>query len=234
MPKCVHSLPDSDGFATTQGQLPSDSFSGNLSSLIDVETELLDSASSSSILFGDIGKDFRARTSSSAASEESGDWELDYVREILENADLAVKEFALGEKANVISPYLFKRLENNKMERNKGEFSKLLRKVLFDCVCESMDLRCQQLFVGSGNKVWARGVIMFERKERLAEELYKEIVSWKSMVELMVDEVIDKDMSSKHGKWVGFEFEAFEEGLEIGNEILTCLVDELVCDFLIL
>ncbi|KAL2500745.1 putative serine/threonine-protein kinase-like [Forsythia ovata] len=44
----------------------------------------------------------------------------------------------------------------------------------------------------------------------------------------MVDEVVEKDMSTKDGQWVEFEIEAFEEGVEIENRILASLVDELV------
>jgi hypothetical protein len=38
-------------------------------------------------------------------------------------------------------------------------------------------------------------------------------------------------MSTRYGKWLDFSIEAFEEGLEIENGILTSLVDELVSDF---
>ncbi|KAL2551437.1 putative late blight resistance protein-like protein R1B-17 [Forsythia ovata] len=51
------------------------------------------------------------------------------------------------------------------------------------------------------------------------------------IAELMVDEVVDKDMNTKDGQWVEFEIQAFEEGVEIENRILASLVDELVDDF---
>ncbi|KAK4366847.1 hypothetical protein RND71_014727 [Anisodus tanguticus] len=49
---------------------------------------------------------------------------------------------------------------------------------------------------------------------------------WTSMEELMVDEVVDKDMSTQRGKWTDFSFEAFEEGVDIENGILSSLMDE--------
>jgi hypothetical protein len=51
------------------------------------------------------------------------------------------------------------------------------------------------------------------------------------MGDMMVDELVDQDMSTRYGKWLDFSIEAFEEGLEIENGILTSLVDELVSDF---
>ncbi|KAH0994390.1 hypothetical protein GBA52_018254 [Prunus armeniaca] len=51
------------------------------------------------------------------------------------------------------------------------------------------------------------------------------------MAELHVDELVDKDMSTQRGRWLDFDIETFEEGLEIEKEILNSLVDELVSDF---
>ncbi|KAL5786741.1 hypothetical protein ACOSQ2_009133 [Xanthoceras sorbifolium] len=202
--------------------------------LVESETRLFDSASSK--MAGDIAGRHTSRTFSFVDVKESGNWELDYVREIVGSAELMVHEYALGQTDQVITPNLFNHLENQENEtgRNGQEQSKLGRKALFDCICECLNIRCWQLFVGSC-KVWTKSSsTLFRRKSRLAEELYKEIVSWKSMGDLMVDELVDKNMSTQSGKWIDFDIEAFEEGVEIENWILTSLVEELVYDFLLL
>ncbi|GFY89032.1 hypothetical protein Acr_06g0009720 [Actinidia rufa] len=147
---------------------------------------------------------------------------------------LAIKDFVLDRVNKVITPSLFDQLANPKAgyDENAEEYSKLERKVLFDCVRECLEARSGQLFVGS-YKACSRWAALSRGNRCLAEELYKEISSWTSMGEgdLMVDELVDKDMSSWHGRWVDFGIEAFEEGADIEKEILTSLVDELVADF---
>ncbi|KAK4406719.1 hypothetical protein Sango_0678400 [Sesamum angolense] len=149
------------------------------------------------------------------------------------NAELMLEEFALGRVHTVISPDFFHQLENQKMEPKKstGEHFKIQRKLLYDCVGECLEARCECLLTGS-QKVWAKQMTLFHKKQRLADELYREISSWKNIEELMVDELVDKDMSCRNGKWTDFETEAFEEGVEIEKRILTSLVDELIPDFL--
>ena len=66
----------------------------------------------------------------------------------------------------------------------------------------------------------------------MAEELYKEILGWQSMGDLMVDELVDQDMCTSYGKWLDFSIEAFEDGVDIEDGILTSLVNELVSDLL--
>ncbi|KAL2536939.1 hypothetical protein Fot_18330 [Forsythia ovata] len=194
------------------------------------DVELSDTASSLSV--GTISRTMLSTLFASTTLKESSPWELQYIRDMLSNAELLLEEFALGQSHKMVTPDLFDQLENQNMESNKNteEFFMLERKVVFDCVCECLELRCRQLFAGSC-KAWTKQTMLFQRKEWLAEELYREISSWTNMDELMVDEVVDKDMSTKDGRWVEFEIEAFEEGVEIENRILTSLVDELVDDF---
>lgn len=163
----------------------------------------------------------------------SDDWELQYVRDVLSKAELAFENFALGVAPVVITPNLYNNLEieENIKDRNGPEHFKLERKVLFDCMNECLELKLKQVVVGS-SKTWVSWTKLFENGS-LAEELWKEIESWKCMEEWMVDELVDKDMSTQHGKWLNFDQEANEEGLEIEKGILTSLVDELVSDFLI-
>lgn len=160
----------------------------------------------------------------------SSNWELEYLRFILSNVELASESFALGNTEKIIAPNLFDIWENqqNTRERKGEECLKLQRRVMFDYVDESLNMRCRQINVG----VWAGWPALYQRKDRLAQELYKEIMGWKSMGELKVDELVERDMSTQYGKWLDFELEAFEEGIEIEKGILTSLLDELVSDLL--
>ncbi|XP_004494537.1 uncharacterized protein [Cicer arietinum] len=165
----------------------------------------------------------------------SSNMELEYVQNILGNAEFMAEEFVMGRTNTVIMPNLFDLLENHQSTRSsycEEEYSKLERKVLFDYVSECLELRCEQAFVGRC-KAWPKWVTSIQKKNILAEELYKEMVSFKNMEEVMVDELVCKDMSTGYGKWLDFDFEAFEEGLEVEGDILTCLIDELVSELLI-
>lgn len=199
------------------------------SQLAEAEAELSDSVSSISILNMNT-KDLPS-ASYLTDSKVSVSWELEYMREILYEAALTLEGFAAGHAHKFMTPNFFDQMENQqpRSETTGEESSKLGRKVLFDYLVEFLDLRSGQLFGGSC-KAWAKWATLIEKKGLLAEELYSEILSWRSMGEFMVDELVDKDMSTQYGKWIDFKFEAFEEGVEIENIILTSLVDELVDD----
>uniref|UniRef100_A0A5B6YL43 DUF4378 domain-containing protein n=1 Tax=Davidia involucrata TaxID=16924 RepID=A0A5B6YL43_DAVIN len=181
--------------------------------LVEADAELSDSASSTSTRTHFVG---------------STRWELEYVKEILCNVELMFKDFALGRAREIINPHLFDQLENRKGVLGSH---KLKRKVLFDCVGECMDLRCRR-YAGGGSRRWAKGLSVVRRKEQLAEQVYKEISGWRGMGDCMVDELVDKDMSCQCGRWIDFEVEAFELGVEIESRILDSLVDEVVADVL--
>ncbi|KAL2231274.1 UNVERIFIED_CONTAM: hypothetical protein Sindi_1721800, partial [Sesamum indicum] len=196
----------------------------------DGDAEISDTASSFSV------RNISETVESSLYMPDTTDtfcWELQYIEHILCNADLMLEEFAVGRVHTVISPDFFHQLENKKLGPKKsiGEHFKIQRKLLYDCVGECLEVRCECLLNGS-QKVWAKQMTLFHKKQQLADELYREISSWKNIEELMVDELVDKDMSCRNGKWTDFESEAFEEGVEIGKRILTSLIDELIQDFL--
>ncbi|RZC88112.1 hypothetical protein C5167_015916 [Papaver somniferum] len=198
---------------------------------VEFETELSDSASFP----------FRAgvsceQTITFGATDyaRSDKWELDYVREILSNVELMFKDFTLGRAREIINPHLFDQLESRKywprvsaVEDEKE--SKLRRRTLFDCVGECLDLRCRR-YVGGGSAKWAKGLAMVRRTDWLANEVYKEVSVWRAMEDLSMDDVVDKDMSSQFGRWLEFEPEEFEVGLDVEKRILSSLVDELVVD----
>ncbi|KAL1212771.1 hypothetical protein V5N11_021324 [Cardamine amara subsp. amara] len=69
-----------------------------------------------------------------------------------------------------------------------------------------------------------------ESRDWLAEELNREIHGLKKMRDMMMDELVDKDMSSSEGRWLDFEKEVYEEGIDIEGDIVSSLVDDLVND----
>lgn len=159
----------------------------------------------------------------------SSQWEFDYIKELLMHTELVLEDFSFGHTQNVINAHLFDQLENQ--NKNMDPFLKLQRKALFDCVSACLESSRDRAFNGSYEE-WAKWSTMFQRKDLLADEIQKEICGWTKMEDLMVDEVVDKDMSTRDGKWLDFEAEALEEGVVIENAILTTLIDEMVTDFL--
>ncbi|WOH15866.1 hypothetical protein DCAR_0935412 [Daucus carota subsp. sativus] len=154
-------------------------------------------------------------------------WELEYVKTILCNTETMFKDVSAGRTSEIIDPRLFDQLETQ-----KGELC-LQRKVIFDCVGECMDLRFRK-YVGGGYKAWEKGLSMARREDWLAEEIHREISSWEAMGDCMVDELVDKDMSSQCGRWLDFSVEASELGAEIERRILNSLLNEVISDILVL
>ncbi|KAH1147166.1 hypothetical protein GLYMA_15G144100v4 [Glycine max] len=192
------------------------------------DTELSDSASSTSA-----GNPMRKRTSTCSVTRfgRSSTWELDYVKDIVCNVELMYIDFSLGQASEVINPHLFKQLEGCKGGFKRGDESRMARKVTFDCVSECLDLRCRR-YVGGGYKMWIKGFEMVKRKEWLAEDVYKEISDWSGMGDSMVDELVDKDMSSQYRRWLEYEVDASELGSEVVDQIFNSLVDDVVTEML--
>ncbi|KAL3812295.1 hypothetical protein ACJIZ3_013563 [Penstemon smallii] len=191
----------------------------------ETDVELSDSASSTSA--GIMAKRLETALNSTHCKKRGG-WELEYINEILSNIEPMFKDYALGRTSEIIYPRLFDQLENR-----KGPVSRTKRRVLFDCVSECLDVRFRQ-YANGGYELWAKGLFVVRRKERLVEEVYKEIMGWSSLGDSMVDDLVDKDMSSKYGRWLDFEVEEFELGIEIESRVLNSLIDELVADILVL
>ncbi|GMI65417.1 TON1 Recruiting Motif 8 [Hibiscus trionum] len=198
-------------------------------SLTEFGMELSDSASSKPA--GETDRKLLTMSSNSRDHKQSINWKFDFVKMVLKDSELLFKEYALGQAEKVMTLKAFNQLEHpNGTERN-GEDYKLEQKLLLDCVSECVESKYRQVLVGSckGCVKWEK---MIQKRDWLAEEVNKEISGWKSMGDTMVDDLVDKDMSTKHGKWLNFDMEAFEEGVEIQKNILTSLVDELVSDLL--
>ncbi|XP_010268047.1 PREDICTED: uncharacterized protein LOC104605122 [Nelumbo nucifera] len=218
--------------SSVQGQEVVSMTSSRVSQSGESETEFSDSASSTCT--ETIGGKHVTKLSV-PNNTSSTKWELEYVREILSNAELMFRDFTLGRSREIINPHLFDQLESQKTGlRNVREKDfRLRRKIVFDCTSECLDLRCRR-YTGGSSRTWAKGVAMVRRKGWLAEEVYKEISGWRSMGDWMVDELVDKDMSSQYGRWLDFDIETFELGVEIEKQILSSLVNEVVADIMLI
>ncbi|WVZ20812.1 hypothetical protein V8G54_008134 [Vigna mungo] len=192
----------------------------------ETDAELSDSASSTSA-----GNMMKHTSTVTRFGSSSRTWELDYVKNILSNVELMYMDFSLGQASEVINSHLFKQLEGRKGGFKHDEESRIRRKVTFDCVSECLDLRCRR-YVGGGFKMWTKGLEMVKRKEWLAEDVYKEISCWRGMGDSMVDELVDKDMSSQYGRWLDYEVDASELGSEVVDRIFNSLVDDVVTEIL--
>ncbi|CAI9289320.1 unnamed protein product [Lactuca saligna] len=176
-------------------------FSRN-STPMDVDTELLDSASSTSKLTK---------------------WEPEYVTQVLEDIETMFTDFSLGKTRKIVNPRVFDKLEFGKPNE---EVVKLRRELVFNCVSECMETRC---------RVWGKGLAMVSRPNRLAQDVYKEIEGWEDMKDSMVDELVDKDMSGEgYKRWLDFDVEVFEYGVEIESWLIDSLINEVVDDILVL
>lgn len=136
-----------------------------------------------------------------------------------------VKEFALGMATDILPASLF-----DEMEGQGETTSKIKRKTLFDFVNKHLARKCEQMFMGSCRELFGKGGFLFEQRDWLAEELNREIHGLKKMRDMMMDELVDKDMSSSEGRWLDFEREVYEEGIDIEGDLVSTLVDDLVND----
>ncbi|KAE9615936.1 hypothetical protein Lal_00017368 [Lupinus albus] len=172
--------------------------------------------------------------SNSVDFKRSRNTRLEYVQDILANAEFMAEEFVTGQTNTVMMPNVFHQLENqsNRTENCREEWSKLERKLVFDFVSECLELKCRQAFSRSC-KEWPGLETSIQRKSILAEELYKQMLGFRNIEEeVMVDELVDNDMSNGYGRWLGFNVEAFEEGIEVEQDILDNLMNELISDLL--
>ncbi|VVB06189.1 unnamed protein product [Arabis nemorensis] len=158
------------------------------------------------------------------------DWELEYITEILNSGQLMFQDFALGTTPEelLLPSSLF-----DEMERSRGAATatKIERKALFHCVNQCLAVKFERMMIGScKGMMMISGGILLEHRDLLAKELNREVKGLKNMREMMIDELVDHDMSCFEGKWIGYEREMFEEGIDIEGEIVSTLVDDLVSD----
>lgn len=161
------------------------------------------------------------------------EWELGYITEILNSGQIMFQDFASGTTTEelLLPSSLFDELEQR--SGGAGMSMKMERKVLFDCVNQCLAVKFERMLIGSGKGMMMTGGILLEQRELLAEELNREVKVLKKMREMMIDELVDHDMSCLEGRWIGYEREMFEEGIDIQGEIVSALVDDLVSDLFI-
>ncbi|KAM7524220.1 hypothetical protein LguiA_014122 [Lonicera macranthoides] len=102
---------------------------------------------------------------------------------------------------------------------------------IFDSFVEYLESRYSQ-YSKYGFKAWTRMLPVCMNSEMMISEVVEEIRRWGSFGGLVIDEVIEREMSCCLGKWTDFEIEEFEAGAEIDGEILQILLDEVVMDLL--
>nr|KAJ0199371.1 hypothetical protein LSAT_V11C600306130 [Lactuca sativa] len=150
-------------------------------------------------------------------------WEPDYVTQVLDDIETMFTDFTLGKTQKIMNPRVFDKLEFGKPNE---EVVKLRCELMLNCVSECMETQC---------RVWGKGLAMVSRHNRLAQDVYKEIVGWEDIKDSMVDELVDKDMSGKGYKtWLDFDVEVFEYGVEIESWLIDSLINEVVEDILVL
>ncbi|KAJ0480378.1 hypothetical protein HanIR_Chr13g0630991 [Helianthus annuus] len=169
------------------------------------------------------GGDLINKDESSFGFSSSDPQEPDYVKEVLANIETMFVDFTIGKTRKPVNPRVFDRLEVGKPVE---EVAKLRRELMFNCVSECMETRC---------RVWAKGLAVVRRPDWLAQEVYREITGWEDMKDRMVDELVDMDMSGhSYKKWLDFDVEELEIGVEIESRLLDSLINEIVDDILVL
>ncbi|XP_073262039.1 uncharacterized protein [Populus alba] len=103
-----------------------------------------------------------------------------------------------------------------------------LRRFLLDCEIECLDSKYSR-YCYSGFKAWKR-VPSCMNVEMLIQEIGEEVRRWSDSAGMILDEIIDWEMSHSLGKWTDFEIEGFETGAEIDRDILQTLVEEIAVD----
>ncbi|XP_072980962.1 uncharacterized protein [Typha angustifolia] len=201
-------------------------------SSVEAEMELSDSASST---FADNSNspDIRIATQFEKDKQE----EIEYIREILCNGKLTSDDHLsscfLSHAGTTLHQLVFDKMEskrNRKAHEKENIDGKVDRKLLFDCVNECLDTKCS-LYCKAGYQAWAKGLTVTGKD--LASEFCNEISGWRNMGDWMVDELVNKDMSTHLGRWQDFQIEAFEAGVDIEEDILSSLVDEVLADICI-
>ncbi|XP_049936010.1 uncharacterized protein LOC116262332 isoform X2 [Nymphaea colorata] len=159
----------------------------------------------------------------------NNDQELEYVRDIVFNIRLTFEDVAVGSYSGIVDPLLFDRLESNSAISASVEDEKhikIQRRLCFDCVCECVDSK-YGCYSRGDCRSWTKGAAVVGKAD-VVNEIFKEMLGWRSMGELMVDEILYKDMSTGTGRWLDYENEEFETGLEVEEDILDSLIEEVV------
>ncbi|XP_048140059.1 uncharacterized protein LOC115745362 isoform X2 [Rhodamnia argentea] len=103
-----------------------------------------------------------------------------------------------------------------------------LRRFLFHCLLECLDSKYRR-YCNFGYQGWTRQS-MFLNIGNLIRDVGGEVREWACIAGMTPDEIIDYEMSHALGKWTDFDIEAFENGAELGEDILSNLVEEILIE----
>ncbi|KAF5750158.1 hypothetical protein HS088_TW03G00490 [Tripterygium wilfordii] len=169
--------------------------------------------------------------------------QLSHAKGVILNAELlfrtATQQHTNGIRDSFFDPFLLDELESLAREMwtninclvgfiETKEGNNIFRGFLFDCVIELLDSKyCR--YCNSGVEAFAR-LPSYMNAEKLVQDVGEEIQRWESLAGMIPDKLLDWDMSHSLGKWVDFDIEAFENGVDIDRDILQILVEEIVVD----
>ncbi|MQM03233.1 hypothetical protein Taro_036008 [Colocasia esculenta] len=213
----------------------------------DLDTDLSDSATSSNFRMVDAAKapfvldsvplvhrmDFNSLGSSGS--------KVTYFNGVILNAELLFTHTSLNMPPDgapsTIDPMLLDTLETLVDALGGGHACNLsyredrdglqFRSFLFDYIIEHLDMKYSHC-AKTGYKTWVK--MPFLTAGRLTLEIYEEIISCRDQAGEILDEIVQKEMIRTDGEWMHFLVEAFEAGMEIGNDLLQLLVHEIVID----
>ncbi|PWZ20012.1 hypothetical protein Zm00014a_034380 [Zea mays] len=216
-------------FGSAEGARTCDSTRSSKFLEADASSEYSDTASSITVATTEI-----PRSESSSSCHMDGRQDLQFIREILKASSPARHIFSYLERfgdSGVLDAHLLEELHGDIRllggEERKGY--RLRRRLLFDCVNESLSARCAYYFNG-GYGLWFTGTAVLQSLS--AEGIHREMTSLQVGEEWMVDELVYREMSGPLGSWVDFKVESYQGGGDMAAELLGSLIDEVVADLL--
>lgn len=169
---------------------------------------------------------------------------VNHAKEVIFNAELVLGNAAIHTSHEIkgfsISSFLLDELEtlasvlwtnfSNFLGFEDTKEGNQFRGFIFDCLIEYLDSSYGR-FSKSGFRAWT-SLPFCMNAEKMIHEVAEEVRGWMSLVGLIPDDLIEREMSRGLGKWTDFEIEAFETGVEINRVIFYSLLDEIVVDLL--
>ncbi|CAL9093087.1 unnamed protein product [Musa acuminata var. zebrina] len=104
-----------------------------------------------------------------------------------------------------------------------------LRELIFDCMIEC--LNSKYYYLCNSDYTACRSLPFLTTQEQLMREVAKEIRGWIDLAGKYLDDLVKSETETSSGKWTYCKIEAFEASTEMESNILQNLVDELVIDF---
>jgi hypothetical protein len=158
--------------------------------------------------------------------------EQDYIREVLDAANLLRERDARWRSADSpIHRSLFDRLESG------SGILRSERKLLFDSMNEVMALepwmRTSSFYVDLPMFPDLHSYSKFRlliSGEPLVTEVHRMICHWRDSAGNVLDDLIDYDMSVPEGRWLNFNHEVADIGLQIERVLLKGMIKEVVDD----